>query len=182
MLASVLGVLLGTRRMLFGFCVISFAMMFRSGAVRLGSIFMMFGRFIVFVSSHRIPPLNVRRNGPAEDLVPVGRKRPPTKRGWSRVPRCAGQWPHGLRYGACRQQTSRSLRKRNRSVTIIFTPCRLWRCARFRYRPGPDTGGAEPVSAQGNRTRRRDFGHRFLRDVPAAHTTRHRQATSYTSV
>jgi hypothetical protein len=46
--------------MLFGLCVIALAVMFRGSAVGLGSIFVMFGCFIVFVSSHCIPPANVK--------------------------------------------------------------------------------------------------------------------------
>ena len=46
--------------MLFGLCVIALAVMFRGSAVGLGSIFVMFGCFIVFVSSRCIPPASVK--------------------------------------------------------------------------------------------------------------------------
>jgi hypothetical protein len=45
---------------LFALCVIALAVMFRGSAVGLSRIFMMLGCFIVFVSSHWIPPLSVK--------------------------------------------------------------------------------------------------------------------------
>ena len=60
MLARVLRMLLSVCRMLFALCVIALAVMLRGGAVGLGSIFMMFGCFIVLVSSHDIPPVGMK--------------------------------------------------------------------------------------------------------------------------
>jgi high-affinity Fe2+/Pb2+ permease len=48
--------------MLFGLCVIALAVMFGGSAVGLGSTFVVFSCFIVFVSSHRIPPAGVEWN------------------------------------------------------------------------------------------------------------------------
>jgi hypothetical protein len=45
---------------LFAFCVIALAVMFRGSAVGLSRIFMMLGCFIVFVASHWIPLLSVK--------------------------------------------------------------------------------------------------------------------------
>jgi hypothetical protein len=61
-LSSILGVLLGVRRMFFALRMVPFAMLFCSSAVGLGSILVMFGCFVVLVSSHWIPPVNVEVN------------------------------------------------------------------------------------------------------------------------
>jgi len=45
--------------MLFGLCVVALAVMFGGSAVGLGRIFVVFGGFVMFVSSHRIPPAGV---------------------------------------------------------------------------------------------------------------------------
>jgi hypothetical protein len=52
MLTGSLRVLLSSRRVLLARCVIAFAVMLGRGAVGLGGILVMFGCFIVLVSSH----------------------------------------------------------------------------------------------------------------------------------
>jgi hypothetical protein len=51
-LASSLGVLLSVCRVLFGLSVVALFVMLGGGAVRFGSILVVFGCFVVFVSSH----------------------------------------------------------------------------------------------------------------------------------
>jgi uncharacterized membrane protein len=51
--------LLGACRVLFDFCVIALAIMFRRGAMGLCGIFVVFGSLIMFVFSHWIPPDNI---------------------------------------------------------------------------------------------------------------------------
>lgn len=58
-LAGILRVLLGVGRMFLALGVVAFAVLFRRGAVRLGGVFVMLSGFIVFVSSHEIPPIDV---------------------------------------------------------------------------------------------------------------------------
>jgi hypothetical protein len=52
MLVGGLRMLLGGRRLLFALCVITLAMVLRSGAMGLCCVFMMFGSFVVFISGH----------------------------------------------------------------------------------------------------------------------------------
>jgi hypothetical protein len=56
MLPSILGMLLGVCRVFFALGVVAFAMMFRRGAVGFGGILVVFGCFIMFVSSHFTSP------------------------------------------------------------------------------------------------------------------------------
>jgi hypothetical protein len=56
MLLGHLRVLFGSVRMLPTLGMVALSVIFRCGAVRLGSVFVMFGRFIMLVSSHREPP------------------------------------------------------------------------------------------------------------------------------
>jgi hypothetical protein len=56
MLVGGLRMLLGGRRVFFALCVITLAVMLRSGAMGLRCMFMMFGSFIVFISGHRQNP------------------------------------------------------------------------------------------------------------------------------
>jgi hypothetical protein len=55
-LASGLGVLLGSGRVLLALCVIALAVVFGRSAVGFGSALVMFGCFVVFVSSHWLSP------------------------------------------------------------------------------------------------------------------------------
>jgi hypothetical protein len=52
MLASILRMLLGVRRVFFALGVVAFLMMFGGGAVGLGGVFVMFSCFIMLVSGH----------------------------------------------------------------------------------------------------------------------------------
>jgi hypothetical protein len=56
MLLGHLRMLFGSVRMLPTLGMVALSVIFRCGAVRLGSVFVMFGRFIMLVSSHREPP------------------------------------------------------------------------------------------------------------------------------
>jgi hypothetical protein len=58
--------------MFFALCMVAFAMMFGSSAVGFGSILMMFGCFIVLVSSHWIPPIDVQVNQWQPNSVSIG--------------------------------------------------------------------------------------------------------------
>jgi hypothetical protein len=62
LVAGTLGVLLGAGGMLFAFCMVVLAMMFGRSAVRLGSIFVMFGCLIVGISSHWSSPVKIIRS------------------------------------------------------------------------------------------------------------------------
>ncbi|MGA7807497.1 hypothetical protein [Bradyrhizobium sp.] len=76
MLVCGLRVLLGAAGMLLGLCMIALAVMFRGGTMCLGSVFVVFGSLVVFVSGHGILvgcQLPAGTNSPPLENVPAAR-------------------------------------------------------------------------------------------------------------
>jgi hypothetical protein len=58
--------------MFFALRMVAFSMLFGSRAVGFGSVLVMFGRLIVFVSSHWIPPVRVQVDQWQPNAVSIG--------------------------------------------------------------------------------------------------------------